>query len=66
MRLKPTTPQTEVLTMSSLTKRETRLLENVISPYGNPSKVFDKKVEHLAHLLNCTEEEATYELLHRL
>jgi hypothetical protein len=67
MRLK-TQPQptADVINMSSLTKRERLMLENAISPYGEPSKTFDKKVERLARILNCTEEEATHELLHRL
>lgn len=67
MRLK-TQPQptADVVNMSSLTKRERLMLENAVSPYGEPSKTFDKKVEHLARILNCSEEEATFELLHRL
>lgn len=52
--------------MSSLTKRERLLLDNVASPYGDPHETLDRKIELLARLLNCTEEEATYELLHRL
>ena len=59
-------PTADVVNMSSLTKRERLMLENAVSPYGEPSKTFDKKVEHLARILNCTEEEATHELLHRL
>lgn len=67
MRLK-TQPQptADVINMSSLTKRERLILDNVASPYGEPSKTFDRKVEHLARILNCTEAEATFELLHRL
>lgn len=61
-----TAPETEVVSMSSLTKTERLRLENVVSSYGNPSDVFDKKVRHLSHILNCTEEEATHILLHNL
>jgi hypothetical protein len=59
-------PTANVINMSSLTKRERLLLDNVASPYGDPHKTLDRKIELLARLLNCTEEEATYELLHRL
>ena len=59
-------PTANVINMSSLTKRERLLLDNVASPYGDPHKTLDRKIELLARLLNCTEEEATHELLHRL
>lgn len=59
-------PTANIINMSSLTKREQLLLDNVASPYGDPHKTLDRKIELLARLLNCTEEEATYELLHRL
>ena len=52
--------------MSSLTKREQLLLDNAVSSWGDPHKALQRKIEALARLLNCTEEEATYELLHRL
>lgn len=63
---KPPQPSAEIFSMSSLTKRERLLLDNVASPYGDPHETLDRKIELLARLLNCTEEEATYELLHRL
>lgn len=59
-------PDTEVVSMSSLTRSERRIFDNVVSPYGNPSQVLDRKIKHLARLLNCTEEEATSILLHNL
>lgn len=60
------TPDTAVVPMSHLTKRERLTLDNAVSPYGNPEQVFNRKVTALAHLLNCTEDEATYVLLHNL
>lgn len=59
-------PDTSIVSMSSLTKRERLTLENAVSPYGNPEQVFNRKVTALAHLLNCTEEEATSIILHSL
>ena len=59
-------PDTAVVSMSSLTKSERRIFDNVVSPYGNPAQVLDRKIEHLARILNCTEEEATSILLHNL
>lgn len=59
-------PDTQVIPMSSLTQSERLRLENIISPYGNPAQVLDRKIENLARLLNCTEEEATHILLHNL
>lgn len=59
-------PDATVLNFSSLTKREQLKLAHASSSMHDPSKVFDRKVEFLAELLNCTEAEATYELLHRL
>lgn len=60
-------PQTvELIPMSSLTRREQLQLENAVSHYGNPSEVFDRKVAHLARILDCTESEATAVLLHNL
>ena len=61
-----TVPETEVIPMSRLTKSEQLRLDNVVSPYGQPERVFEKKVRHLSHILNCTEEEATHILLHNL
>lgn len=52
--------------MSSLTKREQLMLDNAVSPWGDPHKALQRKIEALARLLNCSEEEATHELLHRL
>lgn len=59
-------PTANVINMSSLTKREQLLLDNAISPWGDPHKTLQRKIEALARLLNCSEEDATYELLHRL
>lgn len=61
-----TAPETEVIPMSSLTKTERLRLDNVVSHYGNPSEVFDRKVRALSHILHCTEEEATQIILHNL
>lgn len=63
---KPPQPSAEVFNMSSLTKREQLMLDNAVSPWGDPHKALQRKIEALARLLNCTEEEATHELLHRL
>lgn len=52
--------------MSSLTKREQLILDNAASSWGDPHEALQRKIEALARLLNCTEEEATHELLHRL
>jgi hypothetical protein len=59
-------PTADVINMSSLTKREQLLLDNAVSPWGDPHKALQRKIEALARLLNCSEEEATHELLHRL
>lgn len=59
-------PTANVINMSSLTKREQLLLDNAVSSWGDPHKALQRKIEALARLLNCTEEEATHELLHRL
>lgn len=59
-------PTADVINMSSLTKREQLMLDNAISPWGDPHKALQRKIEALARLLDCTEEEATHELLHRL
>ena len=63
---KPPQPSAEVFNMSSLTKREQLLLDNAISPWGDPHKAPQHKIEALARWLNCTDEEATHELPHRL
>lgn len=59
-------PTADVINMSSLTKREQLMLDNAVSPWGDPHKALQRKIEALARLLNCSEEDATYELLHRL
>lgn len=63
---KPQPPTAEVINMSSLTKRERLMLENAISPYGQPDKVLDRKIERLAEMLNCSEEEAEHVFFNRL
>lgn len=60
------TPEVTLIPMSALTKSERFRFENIPSPYGNPAKALERKIEHLARLLNCTEEEATHILLHNL
>ena len=59
-------PTAGVINMSSLTKREQLMLDNAVSPWGDPHEALQRKIEALARLLNCSEEDATYELLHRL
>jgi hypothetical protein len=59
-------PTVDLVHMSSLTRKEQLYLDNAVSPYGQPEKVFNRKVEALASLLNCTEAEATHILLHNL
>lgn len=54
------------VSVSSLTKHERLMVEGVESHYGNPEKVLQRKILHLARLLNCTEEEATAYFLHSL
>ena len=62
----PVAQTVELIPMSSLTRREQLQLDNAVSHYGNPADVFDRKVAHLARLLDCTESEATAVLLHNL
>ena len=57
---------TEILSVSQLTKSERQMYEDIVSPYGNPAQVLERKIKHLARLLNCSEEEATHQLLHCL
>jgi hypothetical protein len=56
----------ELIPFSALTRQQAQRLENAVSRYGNPERVFQRKVEALAQLLDCTEEEATHVLLHSL
>lgn len=40
--------------------------DSLPSTWGNPERELIKKINHLAQLLNCTEEEATHHFLHHL
>lgn len=60
-----TEPDTEV-PISLLTKNEQHLVESVRSSYGDPLRTLERKIRHLANVLNCTEEEATHAFLHNL
>lgn len=62
---KPTKPDLEV-PISLLTKNEQYLVESVKASYGDPLRTLERKIRHLANVLNCTEEEATHAFLHNL
>lgn len=62
---KPIVQDTEV-SLSMLTKNERALIESVKSSYGDPLRTLERKIRHLAAILDCTEEEATHALLHTL
>lgn len=58
-------PTFEVINLSSLTKREQLTYDNHTID-NNPSDLFDRKVEALAELLECSEAEATQIILKNL
>ena len=58
-------PDVNVISMSSLTRQERLTLENH-TDLSTPAELFDRKVEALAELLDCSEAEATHILLHKL
>jgi hypothetical protein len=59
-------PDNEV-SLSLLTKHDKFFVEQVPAPYNaRPEVILERKIRHLARLLNCTEEEATHHFFHNL
>lgn len=59
-------PPTIIVSDQALGRKEQRILESTTSAWGNPARELERKIEHLARVLNCTEEEATHLFLHNL
>lgn len=66
IQLKRQPPPIEV-SDQGLNRRDQRAYDaNITSNYGNPAHILERKIEHLAKMLDCTEEEATQLFLHNL
>lgn len=64
IQLKRQPPPIEV-SDQGLNRRDQRAYDaNITSNYGNPARILERKIEHLAKMLDCTEEEATQLFLH--
>jgi hypothetical protein len=59
-------PQTSLINLSDLTKRERIQVDAVYEAADDPAVILERKIEHLAELLDCTEAEATRILLSKL
>lgn len=59
-------PPTIIVSDQALSRKEQRTLDSATSSWGNPQRILERKIEHLARVLNCTEEEATHLFLHNL
>ena len=59
-------PPTIIVSDQALNRKEQRIHDTTASSWGNPARTLERKIEHLARVLNCTEEEATHLFLHNL
>jgi hypothetical protein len=55
-----------IVSDQALSRKEQRIHDTTASSWGNPARSLERKIEHLARVLNCTEEEATHLFLHNL
>lgn len=55
-----------LIPLADLTKTERLVHENAAADWGDPAEILERKIRHLARILNCTEEEATHYFLHKL
>jgi hypothetical protein len=56
----------ELVSVSSLTRGELHQYETAACLRSNPEQTLIRKIERLAHHLNCTEEEAENVFFNRL
>ena len=59
-------PPTIIVSDQGLSRKEQITHDSTPSPFGNPQHVLERKIEHLARVLGCSEDEATHIFLHNL